>query len=347
MNKLRYKNIPEVAEKVKRVLEMYSKGRFTIMDMCAFAQNIGLQSKRGNVIKYNSMQYLLRHRFYCGEWSYTDLKSGKVLYSGTANGQWEPIVEKEIIEGNEKILKSQVGPSWKSKGYDFRFRGLMVCRHCGRKVLGEFSGRKQYTLKSGKKKSYRTVYYHCHQSPYKDKTGEMVKCPMPYFPEKLVEQEIIRHLDLLQFDEEAWNQVKKQLFDFEAKDILRQEQATLRAEGANLEKRLDHLRDQKIEAEVSENYFNKKLPELEKRIDEINVKLAILNNQIEDWNDNVGRMISTVDSLKDFKSKWLSFQPKKSDSKTVQIEKKTKQRTMLKLITKHIHTVLVHRISDA
>jgi len=75
-----------------------------------------------------------------------------------------------------------------------------------------------------------------------------------------------------------------------------------------------------------------------KFFEEIREQLEDLDNQLDNWNENVGVMIETVDSLRDFKSKWLEFKPKSTDKKAVQAEKKEKQRHMLRLITKGIYT---------
>jgi hypothetical protein len=49
-------------------------------------------------------------------------------------------------------------------------------------------------------------------------------------------------------------------------------------------------------------------------------------------------MIEVVDNLKDFKNKWIEMTPKKRDTSKVQIEKKERQRHMLRLITRKIST---------
>ena len=168
-SKERYKIIPEIAEQVKKLLERYSTGRFTIMEMVDHAKRTGLQSKQKKEIKYSAMRALLVHRFYCGQWQYKDWKTGKILFEGTANGQWTPIVSKDVIDKNIEVLNTQTGPTRKRLGFDFRFKGLMVCSHCGRLIIGEEGGLVERTLKSGKKKSYLKNYYHCHRSPYTDR----------------------------------------------------------------------------------------------------------------------------------------------------------------------------------
>jgi len=336
--KERFKKVEDTAAKVKKLLERYSSGLYTMGEMLDYAKKIELRSKQDKEIKVSAMRYILVNKFYCGQWKFTDKKAGKV-FKGNSRGQWTPIVDKSIIEKNEKILESQTGPSKKRKGFDFRFRGLMTCGLCGRSILGGKCGYPPRTLKNGTIVSYDRNYYFCHSSPYLDKeTGKKIKCHMPYFSEDLIESEIIRNLDLIYFDEEVWNKIKKQLFNFETKDLLKQEQKLLRTEQTKLEGRLDYLLDQKVKGKVKEDYFSEKKPEWEERIFDIRDELEILDIHIDGWNSDVGRMVELVDGLKNFQEKWISMTPKKGDSKKVQTEKKERQRNMLRLITRKIST---------
>ena len=231
------------------------------------------------------------------------------------------------------------GPSKKRTGFDHRFKGLMVCGNCGRAVLGGKCGYPPRTLKNGTVISYNKNYYFCHASPYLDKeTGKKVKCSMSHFPESLVESEIIRNLDLIYFNQEVWNQIKKQLFNFETKDLLKQEQKLLRTEKTQLEKRLDYLLNEKVNDKIEEDYFNRERREGSKKILEIRNELEILDLHIDNWNSDVGKMIEVVDNLKDFKSKWIEMTPQKGDSSKVEAEKKERQGHMLRLITRKIST---------
>jgi len=308
--------------------------------MLDYAKKIDLKSKQDKEIKVSAMRYILVNYFYAGMWKFTDRKIGKILYEGKARGQWEKLVDKSIIKENVKILEGMTGPSKKRIGYDFRFKGLMECGNCGRAILGEKGGYPERILKNGTKISTYTVnYYHCHGSKYIDKeTGKKVKCNMSHFPESLIESEIIRNLDLIYFDERVWNKIKKQLFNFETKDLLKKEQKLLRTEQTMLEKRLDYLLDQKVNDDIKEGYFSEKKSEWGQRIFEIRDELEILNIHIDNWNSDVGKMIEVVDNLKDFKNKWIKMTPQKGDSSKVQSVKREKQRNMLRLITRKIST---------
>ena len=161
---------------------------------------------------------------------------------------------------------------------------------------------------------------------------------MPFFPESLVEEKILWNLGLIQFDESVWDDMKRSLFDFEAKEVMDMERRTLRTELEKTENKLDRIYEDRIEGRVSERYYMDRQPKWEKRVEEIREQLEDLDNQLDNWKENVGVMIETVDSLRDFKSKWLELTPKSTDKKAVQADKKEKQRHMLRLITKRIYT---------
>ena len=325
---------------MKKLLLRYNTGLHTLSEMLDYAKKIELKSKQDKEIKVSAMRYILVNYFYAGMWKYTKSETGKVMFRGNSKGQWEKLVDKNIIDKNVKILEGMTGISKKKIGFDHRFKGLMVCGNCGRAVLGGKCGYPPRTLKNGTVISYNKNYYFCHASPYLDKeTGKKVKCSMPHFPESLVEAEIIRNLDLIYFNQEVWNQIKKELFNFETKDLLKQEQKVLRGEQTRFEKRLDYLLDQKINEEIEENYFTEKEAERSKRIFEIRNELEIIDIHLDNWNSDIGKMIEVVDNLKDFKNKWIEMTPKKGDSSKVQTVKKERQRHMLQLITRKISTI--------
>ena len=143
---------------------------------------------------------------------------------------------------------------------------------------------------------------------------------------------------MIYFNQEIWNQIKKELFNVEVKDLLKKDQKLLRTEQTRLEKRLDYLLDQKINEDIKGSYFKRKKSEWGQRIFDIRNELEILDIHIDNWNSDVGKMIEVVDNLKDFKNKWIEMTPQKGDSEKVEAKKKERQRHMLRLITRKIST---------
>ncbi len=114
----------------------YNTGLYTLSEMLDYAKKIELQSKQGKEIKVSALRYILVNYFYAGMWKFTNRETGKIMFRGTSKGQWEKLVDKNIIDKNIKILEGMTGLSKKRVGFDFRFKGLIVCGNCGRAVLG-------------------------------------------------------------------------------------------------------------------------------------------------------------------------------------------------------------------
>ena len=217
---LGYRNVPKIktypshyvqtddALKVKEFLEIFSTGKYTAPEMVEIAKQMGLKSKRGNELNLDGAKYILKNPtgFYYGEWKYMG-------YTGKHKGMWEPLVDKKVILRNRAILKQQTDRYEKVTGKEYRFKGLITCSSCGRKLLAEL-GSRDYEKKDGTVTLGKRIYYHCNRIEYKDaESGEKKKCHVPWILETKVEEEMLRNIGLLEFDEEVWNEMREHLFD--------------------------------------------------------------------------------------------------------------------------------------
>lgn len=154
----------EKAPKLKKLLELFSTGIYSVSKIVRLAKDIGLNSKLKSEFYKPSMTALIKNRFYYGDFEYSN-KIFKNMTSGFA-----PIITKKTWQKNQKILKLHQINVKETKGKAFRFNRLMTCGMCGRVIYGEkFNSSVKYkTKKDGlKKKNYDyPVRYHCTKGTY-------------------------------------------------------------------------------------------------------------------------------------------------------------------------------------
>ena len=156
----------EKAPKVKKLLEMFSTGKFSLQQTVELAKTIGLKPRVKNDFIKQTISGLIRSRFYYGEFEV----KGKIYENKTAG--FEPIITKKIWKKNQEILKNRQKnlKAKQGRGKAFRFNHLMVCGRCGKAIYGEkFNTAVKYdTKKNGlvKKKYDYPVRYHCTKSFY-------------------------------------------------------------------------------------------------------------------------------------------------------------------------------------
>ncbi|MEX2369036.1 MAG: recombinase family protein, partial [Candidatus Paceibacterota bacterium] len=130
---------PERAQFVRRLIELYSTGSFSIEELVEKAERMGLTNRRGGRISVNGLWTILRNPFYAGVIRIQ--KSGE-----TFEGVHEPIINAELFGRVQAVLEGR--SNCRSSSHNFLFRRLFVCANCGYAMTGEHQ------------KSY--VYYRCH-----------------------------------------------------------------------------------------------------------------------------------------------------------------------------------------
>lgn len=151
---LGYKSIPKTktspqqivqtadAPKVKKFLEMYSSGKFSLNQAVKLAKDLGLRSAEGYMINRASLTRVIKRRFYYGvfEWE------GEIHQIKTQG--FKPLIDKKTWEKNQRVLQKR---STVREGREKRFytyNGLLTCGKCDRQFYG---AQDQYPVKWKKK----------------------------------------------------------------------------------------------------------------------------------------------------------------------------------------------------
>jgi len=156
----------EKALKVKKLLEMFSTGKFSVSQTIQLAKDIGLTPKVKTEFQNESMAKLINNRFYYGEFEINNK-----IYKNKTPG-FKPIITKKTWQKNQEILKhhQKYRKGTQRRGNAFRFNHFMTCGKCGRAIFGEkFNSAVKYkTKKNGlTAKTYDyPVRYHCTKGTY-------------------------------------------------------------------------------------------------------------------------------------------------------------------------------------
>ncbi len=121
---------PHVGESllVRTTFELYASGQYTLHMLATELSRRGLRTRRGNLPGVSVLARMLRRKFYIGviEWNGVEAK-----------GLHQPIIEPELFDRVQKILRSRGGYVERHKKHIFILRGLAVCGECGARITGE------------------------------------------------------------------------------------------------------------------------------------------------------------------------------------------------------------------
>ena len=268
------KSIPIVDEMHKdvaiRMFELYASGSYSIISLRQKLKTEGFISPERfkedlhrRTLTKSTMHRLLRNPFYYGDFQWNDK-----LYTGTH----PPLIPKELwnkvqanldrFEKKEMLSKHQATP--------FAFKGLFVCGECGRSITAE---------KKVKKSGREYTYYHC--------TKFETNCSQKAINETVIEKQIASSLHGLEMPQEAVSYVALGL-----KTSLTTKRATadkikrnFEEEKKLLEERLDSLYEDKLDGNISKEFYERKAVEYSTRIKELDGKISGMTHASLDYYD--------------------------------------------------------------
>lgn len=167
----------EKAPKVKKLLELFNTGKFTVRQTVKLAKDIGLKPKKKDEFIVGTMSKLLKKRFYYGEFDYSlpTIDDGDTkIYQNKTKG-FEPIITKKMWEQNQAILKKRQTNHSGRNANQHLFNNLITCGKCGGLVFGF---QPKYKVKYKTKKGIKTkdytypVHYICNKNSYYTTNGK-------------------------------------------------------------------------------------------------------------------------------------------------------------------------------
>ncbi|MFA7170026.1 MAG: recombinase family protein [Candidatus Paceibacterota bacterium] len=257
------KSVPVVDEKnrelVIKIFEYYATGLYSIEGLLEKLKSENLiipeNFPRGSSLKTISKSTLCRiiaNPFYYGDF----------MWKGELRvGSHTPLIDRKLWDMAQKVItRFDKNMPIKSGVIDFVYKGLFTCGECGRSITAE-----KKIKPSGKEYNY----YRC--------TKFQTKCSQKPVSEKIIDEEIANSL-------EVFNNIPEDTIAY-ITEGLKQSLALKRAtvdkgmylwedEKRRLEERLDALYEDKLDGEITREFYQAKSKEYSDKITALNKKIS-------------------------------------------------------------------------
>ena len=141
----------EEAKVVKIIFEKFLEENLTYIDVANYLNRLGIRTKRSNKFQSKAIKYILTNPTYKGylRWNRKN-KNGSLKNTSEwiiAQGNFTPIISEKMYEAAQKKVKylSSIKPKYARPKYEYKhyLSGLLVCSHCGGKMV--FTNQRGYT----------------------------------------------------------------------------------------------------------------------------------------------------------------------------------------------------------
>ncbi len=299
---------------IKRFLEEFSTGKFSVHQSVRLAKDLGLKSKSNGMLSRPQLGKLIKNRFYYGEfiWTHAGINGGEQKIFQNKTEGFEPIISKKTWGKNQAILKNNQ-KNFRTKKLNFKFNDLMTCGKCGRKVYGIRWGTE-----------YK--YYLCTKGLYLAEDGEEHRCKTPSFKEPEIERMLMDEFSLIKFNARHWNKVKALIFKDGTKDLINTEIKILKSEQTKNETKLDKMYSDYCDEIIDGEFFKTRSEKIRVRQKEIKDRLEELEEERDHFDVKIGKSIEVLDAMKN----WASILKNSSDEQ---------KKHLIELLTFKISTI--------
>ena len=236
---------PTTSPLVQKLYALCAEGRYTVDELRKLATASGLVSKRAKrPLSYSNVQRILTNPFYLGLFVY----KGEIF-----QGSHPPIINKELFDKVQEILKLRSRPSYDRKHY-FVFRGFIRCAECGCQITAEVQ------------KGHH--YYHC------SKKRDPCQQSSVFLREESLAQQVKEAIEKVALDDNAYAWMIKELERERA--LLTAEKVHNRISGEmktqEVDDQLKRLLDMSLKGIITDEEYRQKKAELINRKFDISEK---------------------------------------------------------------------------
>jgi site-specific DNA recombinase len=257
---------PQRAPFILLAFELYATGKFSIHALSDELYRRGLRSNTGKMVGVNRLAEILRNPFYIG---IIRMKCSGENYAGVH----EPIVSNSLFARVQDVLDGRLNA--RPLVHDFLFRRMIVCIHCGYRLVGEA------------KKGH--VYYRCHTR----------NCPTLSIREDVIDATIHGHLAPLDLTKDEVNEIKERAVML-GTDMRQHREDQTRAISLRLENvsaRLARLMDVYLDGAVERQLFEEKKLALLMERKGLEEELGRIARGEQSYVDNLLEYLGRLESL--------------------------------------------------
>lgn len=270
---------PERAPQIKYLFQNLIETHDSLAKMQQKAKQMGLTTKKGNILTENQLGKIFRNPFYYGEF-----RSGGELHKGL----YEPLISKSEWLVVQKILNSKNNKT--GQKHNFNYTGLIKCGECGSSITADFHKR---TQKNGN--YHEWINYHCTKKLNK-------KCTQKTISEPKLSEKIEDTIRMLKIPIRAHNLlmaelIKDQTLNIETIEKAIQQNKKILSEHENA---ISAAYDAILKNKLPEHILNKKIQEYQEIIDNTGQTLVQLQQSL---NEHTNQDLEA----KDFANRILSF----------------------------------------
>ena len=253
---------------VKKAFDLYDSGMYSLRSLTKALEEEGFRNAKGAKISKTTIEYMLKNIFYTGVFEF----EGKIY----ENAVHKPIISKELFYRVQERLRTP--NKSRKREYDFAYKGLIICAHCGCILTAE--------LKKGK-----YIYYHCTGN----KGGS---CKQDYIREEKIDNAISEVLKLIKIPTEIRKTVyhelkvvhdKKNNYSKEVKNNI-QKQITI------LENRIERAFQDKLDDNITHEQWKKYNDKWQIEKDKLIIQLEEINKLDKQFYEQADILLGFTDN---------------------------------------------------
>ena len=256
-----------------KVLKSVAQEIMTPVEGLNYLRSVGIRGQKGRTLHPSTYYEILTNPLYAGTFEYP-IGSGNIFQSKAPQAI--------SAEEHEQILIS-LGKKHKqyTKGHYLPYTGLMVCGECGCSITAEEKHKKQ---KNGNEHHY--TYYRC--------TKKKGPCKQPCLEVKNLEDQFSKLLKQIKipqaFHEWAIGEIKKD--QIKSQIDRTQSLSIVRSRYDSCLKQLDTLVTRYLDDKVPEDYYNRRLEELEKEKSTLMQTLETIDGRVDEKIEEINSCFS-------------------------------------------------------
>lgn len=233
---------------VKRLYELYSTGAYSVDELRTKLYNEGFNHK-GKPYSKPRLLFVLKDVFYIGK-----MKINGIVY----DGKHTPIIDIETFNRVQGMFNQSKA---RTHNVEFAYTGLLTCGHCGCQLTAE--------LKKGK-----YIYYHC--------TGKRGgTCKSDLIREEKLDEVFLELIDKLPNPEDGFfEELKKAVIEIRGMKSEYEQANTeeIAKQIQRLQNRLDNLYTDKLDGNITQEFWQEKHNEWHAEKDRLIEKLKTISN---------------------------------------------------------------------